>query len=309
MRRDVKNAFESWLVGELWLVLLLGSAAALFLTSPVLRHTYFLPEGRLVLDTAVVLAATVVAILAAVRFSVERRPLDLLLAAGFFTAGMGTLAFSVVPVLGGAEQGAPEAWAAVVSRVLAATFIAAAPLVPERRVASGARAPSRARPCRSRRSLRSGPPCTHGETVSVRWTRPGTATRCPRAHHGDGPRRPPRPHHRDRLRDPLPAARRRPRQLARARRDPDALRRAELRAVDAPPTSSPGATSWSALLRRAHGGVWQAIRFAELGGRSRRSGLVWRGRSTTASRSTSSPSRRTRRCSRRARHPTWRSPS
>jgi signal transduction histidine kinase len=140
MRKDVKNAFESWLVGELWLVLLLGSAAALFLTSPVLRHTYFLPEGRLVLDTAVVLAATVVAILAAVRFSVERRPLDLLLAAGFFTAGMGTLAFSVVPVLGGAEQGAPEAWAAVVSRVLAATFIAAAPLVPERRVAAGARA-------------------------------------------------------------------------------------------------------------------------------------------------------------------------
>ena len=140
MRKDVRSAFESWLVGELWLVLLLGSAAALFLTSPVLRHTYFLPEGRLVLDTAVVLAATVVAILAAVRFSVERRPLDLLLAAGFFTAGAGTLAFSVVPVLGGSEQGAPEAWAAVGARVLAATFIAAAPLVPERRVAAGARA-------------------------------------------------------------------------------------------------------------------------------------------------------------------------
>ena len=140
MRKDVRSAFESWLVGELWLVLLLGSAAALFLTSPVLRHTYFLPEGRLVLDTAVVLAATVVAILAAVRFSVERRPLDLLLAAGFFTAGAGTLAFSVVPVLGGSEQGAPEAWAAVGARVLAAAFIAAAPLVPERRVAAGARA-------------------------------------------------------------------------------------------------------------------------------------------------------------------------
>ena len=47
------------------------------------------------LDTAVVLAATIVAILAGVRFSVEGRVLDLLLAAGFFVAGVGTLAFSV----------------------------------------------------------------------------------------------------------------------------------------------------------------------------------------------------------------------
>jgi signal transduction histidine kinase len=140
MQRKERGTFESWLAGELVLVLLLGASAALFLTSPNLRHTYFLPEGRLVLDTAVVLAATVVAILAAVRFSVDRRPLDLLLAAGFCSAGLGTLAFSVVPVLGGAEQGAPEAWAAVGARVLAAMFIAAAPLVPERRVAAGTKA-------------------------------------------------------------------------------------------------------------------------------------------------------------------------
>ena len=64
MQRREKGAFESWLAGELVLVLLLGASAALFLTSPNLSHTYFLPEGRLVLDTAVVLAATVVAILA-----------------------------------------------------------------------------------------------------------------------------------------------------------------------------------------------------------------------------------------------------
>ena len=64
VQRNAKDTFESWLVGELLLVALLGSATALFLTNPALRNTYELPEGRLVLDTAVVLAATIVAILA-----------------------------------------------------------------------------------------------------------------------------------------------------------------------------------------------------------------------------------------------------
>ena len=134
MQKSEKDTFDSWLVGEMLLVALLGSATALFLTNPSLRNTYELPEGRLVLDTAVVLAATIVAILAAVRFKVEGRVLDLLLAAGFFVAGVGTLAFSVLPVLGGSNQGAPEAWAAIGSRVLAATLIALAPLVPAPRI-------------------------------------------------------------------------------------------------------------------------------------------------------------------------------
>ena len=140
MQRSVKDTFESWLVGELLLVALLGSATALFLTNPILRNTYELPEGRLVLDTAVVLAATIVAILAGVRFSVEGRMLDLLLAAGFLVAGVGTLAVSVAPVLGGSNQGAPEAWAAIGSRVLAASLIALAPLVPVRRIVARRRA-------------------------------------------------------------------------------------------------------------------------------------------------------------------------
>jgi signal transduction histidine kinase len=139
VQRNPRNAFESWLAGELLLVALLGSATALFLTNPALRNTYELPEGRLVLDTAVVLAATIVAILAGVRFSVEGRILDLLLAAGFFLAGAGTLAFSVVPVLGGEPQGAPEAWAAIAARVLAATLIALAPLLPAPRLVAPTR--------------------------------------------------------------------------------------------------------------------------------------------------------------------------
>jgi signal transduction histidine kinase len=134
--RNPKDTFESWLFGELLLATLLGSATALFLTNPSLRSTYELPEGRLVLDTAVVLAATIVAILAAVRFSVEGRMLDLLLAAGFCVAGVGTLAFGVVPVLGGEAQDPAEAWAALGARVLAATLIALAPLVPGRRIAA-----------------------------------------------------------------------------------------------------------------------------------------------------------------------------
>ena len=140
MHRNAKDTFEAWVVGELLLVALLGSATALFLTNPSLRNTYELPEGRLVLDTAVVLAATIVAILAGVRFSVEGRVLDLLLAAGFCVAGAGTLAFSIVPVLGGSNQDAPEAWAAIGSRVLAATLIALAPLVPAPRIVERKRA-------------------------------------------------------------------------------------------------------------------------------------------------------------------------
>jgi signal transduction histidine kinase len=139
VQRNAKDTFESWLVGELLLVALLGSATALFLTNPILRNTYELPEGRLVLDTAVVLAATIVAILAGVRFSVEGRVLDLLLAAGFFVAGVGTLAFSILPVLGGSNQGAPEAWAGIAARVLAATLIALAPLVPAPRIVARTR--------------------------------------------------------------------------------------------------------------------------------------------------------------------------
>jgi signal transduction histidine kinase len=139
VQRNGKDTFESWLAGELLLVALLGSATALFLTNPALRNTYELPEGRLVLDTAVVLAATIVAILAGVRFSVEGRILDLLLAAGFFLAGAGTLAFSVIPVLGGEPQGAPEAWAAIGARLLAAMLIALAPLVPAPRIVARTR--------------------------------------------------------------------------------------------------------------------------------------------------------------------------
>ena len=139
-KKNPKDTFEAWLVGELLLVALLGSATALFLTNPILRNTYELPEGRLVLDTAVVLAATIVAILAGVRFSVEGRMLDLLLAAGFCVAGIGTLAFSVAPVLGGRIRARPRPGPRSAPESLAATLIALAPLVPAPRIIARKRA-------------------------------------------------------------------------------------------------------------------------------------------------------------------------
>ena len=62
---------------------------------------YALPNARIALDTSVAITASIVAILAAMRFLVEGRGMDLLLAAGFFATGLGTFAFAVAPVLSG----------------------------------------------------------------------------------------------------------------------------------------------------------------------------------------------------------------
>ena len=129
MRRDDRDAYQAWLVGELLLVGLLGAALALFLAYPDLRSTYELPNLRLALDTSIVLAATIVAVLAGIRFSVEGRRLDLLLFAGFAAAAGTGLFFAICPVLGGDPVGTPEAWAGVAGRIFALALIAAASLV------------------------------------------------------------------------------------------------------------------------------------------------------------------------------------
>jgi signal transduction histidine kinase len=126
MRRHDRDAYQAWLVGELLLVGLLAAALALFLAYPDLRSTYELPSLRLALDTGILLAATIVAVLAGIRFSVEGRRLDLLLCTGFAAAAGSTLFFAVVPVLGGDPIQTPEAWAGVAGRILALALIAAA---------------------------------------------------------------------------------------------------------------------------------------------------------------------------------------
>jgi signal transduction histidine kinase len=126
MRRDDRDAYQAWLVGELLLVGLLGASLALFLAYPELRSSYELPSLRLALDTGMMLAATIVAVLAGIRFSVERRRPDLLLCAGFAAAAGATLFFSVIPVLGGDPVGTAEAWAGVGGRLFGLWLIAVA---------------------------------------------------------------------------------------------------------------------------------------------------------------------------------------
>ena len=127
MRRDDRDAYSAWLWGEVLLLGLLGAALALFVSYPSLRDTFELPQLRLVLDTAVTLAAAIVAVLAGIRFSVEGRRLDFLLCGGFFIAAASTFAFSIVPVFEGGTVGEDEAWAGIAGKLLATGLIAAAP--------------------------------------------------------------------------------------------------------------------------------------------------------------------------------------
>jgi signal transduction histidine kinase len=127
VRRDDRDAYSAWLWGEVLLLGLLGAALALFVVYPSLRDTFELPQLRLVLDTAVTLAAAIVAVLAGIRFSVEGRRLDFLLCCGFFLAAASTFAFSIVPVFEGGTVGKDEAWSGIAGKLLATGFIAAAP--------------------------------------------------------------------------------------------------------------------------------------------------------------------------------------
>jgi signal transduction histidine kinase len=121
------QSYRSWLFGEIVLVGLLASGTGLFALSESLQSAYELPEARLVLDTAVAVVAGIVFVLAGVRFLVDGRTLDLLLAAGFWSIALGTVAFGLAPVLGGSPLHPAAAWALVGARLLGAALIAVAP--------------------------------------------------------------------------------------------------------------------------------------------------------------------------------------
>jgi signal transduction histidine kinase len=126
------QTYRSWLVSEILLVTLLASATALFTFSQSLQSAYELPEARLVLDTAIAVVAAIVSVLASVRFLVDGRALDLLVAAGFWSIALGTAVFAIVPVLGGEQMSPAAAWSFVGARLLGAALIAVAPFTDSR---------------------------------------------------------------------------------------------------------------------------------------------------------------------------------
>jgi len=121
------KSYRSWLFGEAVLVCLLAAGTAMFTVSDSLQSTYELHDARLAFDTAIAGVAAFVCVLASVRFLVEGRTLDLLLAAGFWSIALGTLAFGLVPVLGGEAASSAAAWKLVGARLLGAGLIAIAP--------------------------------------------------------------------------------------------------------------------------------------------------------------------------------------
>src|SRR5580765_3576680 len=133
-----RDAYQTWLLGEALLLALLGGALALLLMRSQAGSSYTLPHLKLVLQTAGALAAGLVALLAGVRFTTERRRFDLLLCLGFFVASVSTVAFSVVPAIAEHDLTRAEAWTEVVARLIAWLLIAAAPFA-HGRVASSKR--------------------------------------------------------------------------------------------------------------------------------------------------------------------------
>ena len=127
--RERRDDFNTWLGGEILLIGLLGATLALFLVYQDLHTSYDLPRLRLVLQTAMALAGGLVALLAGVRFSVERRRLDLLLCMGFLVQGASSLVFVIGPTLGGSPLRRPEAWSGIVGGLLGLSLIAIAPFM------------------------------------------------------------------------------------------------------------------------------------------------------------------------------------
>jgi len=109
------------------LIGLLAAGTGLFTLSDSLQSAYELPEARLVVDTAVAVMAGIVFVLASIRFLVDGRTLDLLVAAGFWSIALGTVVFALVPVLGGSSLHPSAAWSLVGARLLGAALIAVAP--------------------------------------------------------------------------------------------------------------------------------------------------------------------------------------
>ena len=126
-----EDSYRSWLIGELVLAAVLAAGTAVLVVVSGL-HNDPQPPARLAADTAVAVVAAIVAVLGLVRFQVEGRALDLLLAAGFGLVAAGTIAFELTPLLGADLPSAAEAWSSLAVDLAAATLIAVAAFVSPR---------------------------------------------------------------------------------------------------------------------------------------------------------------------------------
>src|SRR4051812_5855832 len=110
--------FRGFLRDEALLVALLGALFAGFLSGSRLRVSYDAPELLLVLATVFALGGGLVALLSAIRFSVERRRFDLLLCGGFLTISISLLAFTVGPAVANASISRGTTSAAAATAIL-----------------------------------------------------------------------------------------------------------------------------------------------------------------------------------------------
>jgi signal transduction histidine kinase len=125
--RRRRTELQAWLWGEIVLSGLLGASLALFVAYPALRTQYDKPELLIVLETAMAVAGVLVALLAAVRFSVLGSRTDLLLGCGFLVSSVSVVAFAIVPVLDGGSLSRADGWAAILGSITGQALVAAAP--------------------------------------------------------------------------------------------------------------------------------------------------------------------------------------
>jgi signal transduction histidine kinase len=124
-----RDTFETFLSGEVVLVSLLGAALALFLTKSSLRVPYDLPQLRVVLTSLYAVGAGLIALLTAIRFTVEHRRFDLLLSCGFTLISLSWIVFAVWPSVAERTEDGVEAWGCLGGVLAGWAVIACAPFV------------------------------------------------------------------------------------------------------------------------------------------------------------------------------------
>jgi signal transduction histidine kinase len=124
-----RDAFETFLSGEVVLVSLLGASLALFLTKSSLRVPYDLPQLRVVLTSLYAVGAGLLALLTAIRFTVEQRRFDLLLSCGFTLISLSWIVFAVWPAVAERTEDGVEPWGCLGGVLAGWAVIACAPFV------------------------------------------------------------------------------------------------------------------------------------------------------------------------------------